>query len=110
MSELNARIRAALRRAGGSSRSGQALLELGELRIDLERRAVSMSGRAVHLTPKEYDMLRYLVANAGKLITHRMLLRAVWGPSARMSASTCTSSWPSSAASSSRIQAIRASC
>ena len=79
MNELLARIRAALRRAGGTSRAGQAVLEHGDLRIDLERRQVRMRGDIVHLTPKEYDMLRYLVANAGKLITHRMLLRAVWG-------------------------------
>jgi two-component system, OmpR family, KDP operon response regulator KdpE len=79
MNELLARIRAALRRAGGSSRAGQAVLELGDLQINLERRLVSVRGEAVHLTPKEYEMLRYLAANAGKLITHRTLLRAVWG-------------------------------
>ena len=79
MNELQARIRAALRRAGGSSRAGPAALELGDLRIDLERREVALAGQPVHLTPKEYAMLRYLVVNAGKLITHRMLLRAVWG-------------------------------
>jgi two-component system KDP operon response regulator KdpE len=79
MNELQARIRAALRRSGGSSRAGPAALELGDLRIDLERREVTVRGEAVHLTPKEYDMLRYLATNAGKLITHRMLLRAVWG-------------------------------
>src|SRR5215216_4362654 len=79
MNELLARIRAALRRAGGSSRAGQAVLELGDLQINLERRLVSVRGEAVHLTPKEYEMLRYLATNAGKLITHRMLLRAVWG-------------------------------
>ena len=79
INELQARIRAALRRAGGSSRAGPAMLEHGDLRIDLERRAVTVRGEPVHLTPKEYEMLRYLAANAGKLITHRMLLRAVWG-------------------------------
>jgi two-component system KDP operon response regulator KdpE len=79
MNELLARIRVALRRAGGSSRSGQALLKLGDLELNLERRLVSMRGAPVHLTPKEYEMLRYLAANAGKLITHRTLLRAVWG-------------------------------
>jgi two-component system, OmpR family, KDP operon response regulator KdpE len=77
--ELLAHIRAALRRAGGSSRAGQAVLEHGDLRIDLERREVSLGGAIVRLTPKEYELLRYLAANAGKLITHRMLLRAVWG-------------------------------
>jgi two-component system KDP operon response regulator KdpE len=79
MNELLARIRAALRRAGGSSRAGAAVLQHGDLRLDLERRLVTVRGQPVHLTPKEYEMLRYLVANVGKLITHRMLLRAVWG-------------------------------
>jgi two-component system KDP operon response regulator KdpE len=79
MNELLARIRAALRRAGGSSRSGEALLQLSDLHINLERRSVNVRGQPVHLTPKEYEMLRYLATNAGKLITHRMLLRAVWG-------------------------------
>jgi two-component system KDP operon response regulator KdpE len=79
MNELLARIRAALRRAGGSSRTGAALLQHGDLQIDLERRLVTVRGEPVHLTPKEYEMLRYLMVNVGKLITHRMLLRAVWG-------------------------------
>ena len=79
MNELQARIRAALRRAGGSSRKGEAVLELNDLLLNFERRTVSVRGEPVHLTPKEYEMLRYLVTNAGKLITHRMLLRAVWG-------------------------------
>jgi two-component system KDP operon response regulator KdpE len=79
MNELLARIRATLRRAGGSARAGEALLELGGLQLNFERRQVSVRGEPVHLTPKEYEMLRYLATNAGKLITHRMLLRAVWG-------------------------------
>jgi two-component system KDP operon response regulator KdpE len=79
MNELLARIRAALRRAGGSSRAGPAVLQHGDLRLDLERRQVTVRGEPVHLTPKEYEMLRYLMINVGKLITHRMLLRAVWG-------------------------------
>ena len=79
MNELLARIRATLRRTAGTSRSGEALLEIGDLQINLERRQVSLHGKPVHLTPKEYDMLRYLATNAGKLITHRVLLRAVWG-------------------------------
>ena len=59
--------------------TGEAVIEQGDLRIDLERRAVTVRGAPVHLRPKEYEMLRYLAANAEKLITHRMLLRAVWG-------------------------------
>jgi two-component system KDP operon response regulator KdpE len=76
--ELLARMRVALRRSGGRA-AGQAVIEQGDLRIDLERRAVTVGGQPVHLRPKEYEMLRYLAANAGKLVTHSMLLRAVWG-------------------------------
>jgi len=78
--ELLARIRAALRRAGGGRPAGQAVLEHGDLRMDLERREVAVAGRPVHLTPKEYEMLHYLLTHAGKLVTHTSLLRAVWGP------------------------------
>ncbi|MFN8636977.1 MAG: response regulator transcription factor [Chloroflexota bacterium] len=77
--ELLARMRAALRRAGGGRPSGGAVLEHGPIRMDLERHEVTVQGRAVHLTPKEYEMLRYLMANVGKLVTHTALLRAVWG-------------------------------
>ena len=76
--ELLARMRVVLRRGGGRA-AGQAVIEQGDLRVDLERREVTVRGQPVHLRPKEYEMLRYLVANAGKLVTHRMLLRAVWG-------------------------------
>jgi len=79
MDELLARMRAALRRGGGARPAGEAIIEQGELRIDLERREVIVGGQPAHLRPKEYEMLRYLAANAGKLITHRMLLREVWG-------------------------------
>jgi two-component system KDP operon response regulator KdpE len=79
MEELLARMRAALRRFGGTHLSGGTLVQHGDLRIDLERRQVTVRGEPVHLRPKEYELLRYLVANIGKLITHRMLLRAVWG-------------------------------
>jgi two-component system KDP operon response regulator KdpE len=51
-----------------------------DLTIDFESRLVSVRGRAVHLTPKEYDVLKYLVGNQGKPLTHRRLLQAVWGP------------------------------
>jgi two-component system KDP operon response regulator KdpE len=80
VAELLARIRAALRRAGSARSAGAATLEHGALRIDVERHEVTVGGRPVHLTPKEFDMLHYLVQHAGKLITHRSLLRAVWGP------------------------------
>ena len=73
-------MRAALRRASGARPTGQAVVEHGALRSDLERREVTVSGRAVHLTPKEYDVLHYLMTHAGQLVTHKALLRAVWGP------------------------------
>ena len=75
--ELLARLRAALRRAAPSP---EPLVEVGELRIDLEKRAVTMAGAPVALTPIEYDLLRLLVENQGKLLTHPMILRAIWGP------------------------------
>jgi two-component system KDP operon response regulator KdpE len=86
MDELLARIRVALRRAGGAPPS--PILASGELRLDQARRLVTLRGEPVHLTPTEYDVLRYLMANAGQVVTHRALLTAVWGPgyedSARM--------------------------
>jgi two-component system, OmpR family, KDP operon response regulator KdpE len=75
--ELLARLRAALRRAAPSP---DPLVEVGELRIDLEKRAVTMAGEPVSLTPIEYDLLRLLAENQGKLLTHPMILRAIWGP------------------------------
>jgi len=79
LGELLARIRAALRRAGAPAPS--PVLESGELRLDQPRRLVTLGDREVHLTPTEYEVLRYLMANAGKVLTHRTLLRAIWGPS-----------------------------
>ncbi|HET9016904.1 MAG TPA: response regulator [Thermomicrobiaceae bacterium] len=79
MDELLARIRVVLRRAAGQAR-GEPVLDFGELRIDLAARVVTRGGREVHLTPTEYDLLRELAANAGKVLTHGMLLTRVWGP------------------------------
>ena len=76
--ELMARIRAALRRTAPAG--GEAVFETGSLRVDLGRRLVVRGGVEVALTPTEYDLLRVLVVNAGKVITHRQLLQAVWGP------------------------------
>jgi two-component system KDP operon response regulator KdpE len=76
--ELLARLRAALRRAVPSSRP---VLDIGELSIDLEKRVVTMSDRPVSLTPIEYDLLRLLARNKGKLLTHPTILREIWGPS-----------------------------
>jgi two-component system KDP operon response regulator KdpE len=78
MDELFARIRAALRRTA----SGEPVpaFASSDLEIDFERRKVLVQGRAVRLTPKEFELLRELVANQGKPIEHRRLLQAVWGP------------------------------
>ena len=75
--ELLARLRAALRRAAPSP---DPIVEVGELRIDLDKRTVTMAGAPVSLTPIEYDLLRLLAENQGKLLTHPMILRAIWGP------------------------------
>jgi two-component system KDP operon response regulator KdpE len=78
-SELAARIRAALRRApGGQGPEGR--LALGETTIDFDTREVTSRGGRVRLTPKEFELLRYLYAHANKVLTHRQLLQAVWGP------------------------------
>jgi two-component system KDP operon response regulator KdpE len=76
--ELLARIRAALRRS--SHESGPHAFSSPELDIDFETRRVRARGADIRLTPKEFELLRYLVAHAGKPVTHRELLQAVWGP------------------------------
>jgi two-component system, OmpR family, KDP operon response regulator KdpE len=78
MEELLARIRASLRR----SSPGDAIPAFvsRDVTIDFESRRLTVRGRDVHLTPKEFDVLKYLVANLGKPLTHRRLLQAVWGP------------------------------
>ena len=78
LEELLARIRAVVRRQAAVA-SGAALVRAGDLSIDLEKRLVTVAGREVHLTPTEYELLRYLAVHAGKLITHTILLREVWG-------------------------------
>jgi two-component system, OmpR family, KDP operon response regulator KdpE len=75
--ELLARLRAALRRSGTT---GAAVVEVGEIRVDLEKHDVSVAGRRVHLTPREFDLMRLFAQNVGKLLTHRTILREVWGP------------------------------
>jgi two-component system KDP operon response regulator KdpE len=76
--ELLARLRAVLRRSGDAGGSGA--LAVGELEIDFVDRRVTREGREVHLTPIEFDLLRVLAQNQGRLVTHRTLLREVWGP------------------------------
>jgi two-component system KDP operon response regulator KdpE len=74
--ELLARLRAALRRATPAS---EPLIELGHVRIDLDKRAVYRDDVLVQLTPHEFGLLRILAVNEGKLLTHRTILREVWG-------------------------------
>ena len=74
--ELLARLRAALRRAGPAT---EPTLSIGELKLDLEKRSVTMRGEQVHLTPHEFELLRMLAQNEGKLLTHKAILRDVWG-------------------------------
>ena len=76
--ELLARIRTALRRY--SPGDGPPPFASKDLSVDFEARQVTVRDRSVHLTPKEYEVLRHLVANQGKPLTHRRLLQAVWGP------------------------------
>jgi two-component system KDP operon response regulator KdpE len=75
--ELLARMRAAQRRAAAPA--GEPLYAAGELVVDLARRRVILAGQEVQLTPTEFDLLRVLVVNAGKVLTHHQLLRQVWG-------------------------------
>jgi two-component system KDP operon response regulator KdpE len=77
MGELLARMRVALRRA--ASPAAEPVFTSGELTVDLARRLVTVGDREIQVTPTEYDLLRTLVAHAGKVLTHRQLLRQVWG-------------------------------
>ena len=78
MDELLARVRAALRRASAASvRTG--LLEAGDFRIDLTAHQAEIRGNEVYLTPKEFELLTFLLRNAGRVLTHKNLLTAIWG-------------------------------
>ena len=77
--ELLARIRVALRRA--SHQAPEPVFRSGDLEVDLNRRLVTVSGAEVQLTPTEYELLRQLVTNAGKVMTHRQILKRIWGVS-----------------------------
>jgi two-component system KDP operon response regulator KdpE len=81
VNELLARLRVALRHAQAAP-GQQPIVEAGPLRIDLARREVTIDGRTVHLTPTEYRVLALLAQHAGKVLTHRQILREVWGPNA----------------------------
>ena len=75
--ELLARLRAALRRAAQTT--SEPVFTSGNLKVDLARRLITVSGNEVQLTPTEYELLRVLVTHAGKVLTHHFLLREVWG-------------------------------
>jgi two-component system KDP operon response regulator KdpE len=77
--ELLARVRVQARRLAAKDEVLESLVELGDFRIDVERHLVTVRGQEVHLTPKEFDLLLYFVRNADRVLTHKTLLRAVWG-------------------------------
>jgi two-component system KDP operon response regulator KdpE len=78
MEELFARIRVALRRSAIAG-SEDVVLEMGDFRIDRNARTVQVRNQSIHLTPKEYDLLLYFLQHPGKVLTHRVLLGAIWG-------------------------------
>jgi two-component system KDP operon response regulator KdpE len=77
--ELQARVRALLRRAGPAADAQIDRIVIGDLEISIPRRIVQRSGAQVHLTPTEWSLLRALIANAGRTMTHQQLFHAVWG-------------------------------
>jgi two-component system, OmpR family, KDP operon response regulator KdpE len=79
--ELLARVRASLRRAHAPplNEATPTILESGDFHVDLESREITVRGKQIHLTPKEFDLLVYFIKHAGKVLTHRTLLAALWG-------------------------------
>src|SRR5215216_3353470 len=80
--ELLARVRASLRRAANASAASettQTVLDSGDFHVDLESREITVRSKPIHLTPKEFDLLVYFIKHAGKVLTHRTLLAALWG-------------------------------
>jgi two-component system KDP operon response regulator KdpE len=80
VSELLARMRVALRHTVGKTADEKPVFENDALRVDLVRREVTLNGKPVHLTPNEYRLLAILVKHAGRVLTHKQLLKEVWGP------------------------------
>lgn len=78
--ELLARVRATLRRTGGSASAESAIFRFGDVEVDQTARVVRKGNAEVHLSPTEYRLLALLIANAGKVLTHRQILLHVWGP------------------------------
>ncbi len=79
--ELLARVRAALRRSARNAESGESVVSFGGVEVDLANRLTRRHGVEVHLTPIEFRLLSFLCTHSGKVITHRQLLKEVWGPS-----------------------------
>jgi two-component system, OmpR family, KDP operon response regulator KdpE len=79
MTELRARVDAVLRRAAGPAAEVDGEIRSGDLTMDIGRRTVMVNGNVVHLTPREYEVLKVLLTHAGRLVTYGRLLRAVWG-------------------------------
>jgi two-component system KDP operon response regulator KdpE len=79
--ELLARVRASLRRANAPppNAATPAILDSGDFHVDLESREITVRGKPIHLTPKEFDLLVYFIKHSGKVLTHRTLLAALWG-------------------------------
>jgi len=79
--ELLARVRASLRRAStpAANEATQTTLDSGDFHVDLETRDIMVRGKSIHLTPKEFDLLVYFIKHAGKVLTHRTVLAALWG-------------------------------
>jgi two-component system KDP operon response regulator KdpE len=81
VAELLARVRATVRRRAQPAGSEKPAIAFGDIEVDLVARTVKRRGELVHLTPIEYRLLALLIANAGRVLTHRQILRDVWGPS-----------------------------
>jgi two-component system, OmpR family, KDP operon response regulator KdpE len=80
MSELTARVRAALRRSSLAAETPEEWIQIGGITLDVALRTVTREGRRIHLTPREFSLLRYLMTNAGKPLAHATLLTTIWGP------------------------------
>lgn len=79
MEELLARVRAALRRAPVADSEENSILEIGDFELDRGAHTITVRGGPVHLTPKEFELLTYLLLNHGRVVTHRTLLTKIWG-------------------------------
>jgi two-component system KDP operon response regulator KdpE len=79
LAELRSRMAAVLRRAAGPGAGADGAIEVGPVRLDPARRMVTVRGRPIDLTPREYELLKVLLTNEGRLVTKQRLLRAVWG-------------------------------